>query len=206
MKRSIKGVFVVAALACCMQAFALKSPVTQLRSVATNILSALSRNSAGLRGSSRTKIVHKIINRYLVPAISINRMAASVLGRNVWARSSRSQKNAFIKQFKVLVINTYASAFASYNRDKIMFYPLRESYTKKQYLRVNSIILRRSGQKIPISYNVIRQGSKWYIYDFSIENVSMVRSYKSQFASILSSGGVSALVKKLKAHNSNVKK
>jgi phospholipid transport system substrate-binding protein len=203
MKKNLRNILFLVLLSSCMQSFAVVSPVTQLQGVATKILVTFDRNIKALRTSAHKRIVHRVINRYLIPVVAINRMAASVLGRNVWQKASSAQRSAFIKQFKYLVINTYATAFASYNRDKIMFYPLRGGYAGKQSLRVSSVIIRKTGQRISVSYNVIRSGSRWSIYDFSIENVSMVHSYRSQFASILNRNGIGALINKLKAHNAN---
>jgi phospholipid transport system substrate-binding protein len=42
-----------------------------------------------------------------------------------------------------------------------------------------------SSKEIPISYNVILKGGTWKVYDVVIENVSLVRNYRSQFNSIL---------------------
>ena len=71
----------------------------------------------------------------------------------------------------------------------------------EESLVVKSLILRRNGQKISVVYNLERQGDSWLIYDFSIENVSMVQSYRSQFANVLEQGGVKLLIQRLQAHN-----
>lgn len=198
-KQGLCGVLLIASV----QVFAITSPVTQLQTVARNIFSSLDRNQSKIRSKGGVRIIHGIVNRYLIPYVNMPRMAASVLGRVYWQKASSSQKREFIYEFKSLVINTYSSAFAAYDRDRIRFYPLRSSYAKASFLRVNSVILRRNGQRIPISYNLMRSGNKWLVYDFAIENVSMVHSYRSQFASILSSGGLSALISRLKVHNRN---
>jgi len=66
---------------------------------------------------------------------------------------------------------------------------------------VNSIIVRKSGQRIPVNYNLSRVGSSWKVYDFSIENVSMVQSYRSQFSGVLASSGLTGLIQRLSQHN-----
>ena len=63
--------------------------------------------------------------------------------------------------------------------------------------------MRKNGQVIPITYSLSKTSSGWLVYDFSVENISMVNSYRSQFASTLSSSGMGGLIKKLHNHNSS---
>ena len=70
-------------------------------------------------------------------------------------------------------------------------------------MTVRSMIIRHTGQKIGVDYNVVRSGDSWKVYDFSIENVSMVQSYRSQFSDVLPQQGMAGLLQRLKAHNKN---
>ena len=42
-----------------------------------------------------------------------------------------------------------------------------------------------STKEIPIYYRLILKDSRWKVYDLIIENVSLVKNYRSQFGSIL---------------------
>jgi phospholipid transport system substrate-binding protein len=42
-----------------------------------------------------------------------------------------------------------------------------------------------SSKEIPIFYKVILKDGTWKVYDVVVENVSLVRNYRSQFNSIL---------------------
>jgi phospholipid transport system substrate-binding protein len=83
----------------------------------------------------------------------------------------------------------------------VTFKPLREDFATRQTTTVYSTIVRKNGQRIPISYDVVRHGAAWKVYDFSIEHVSMVQSYRAQFADALAQGGMPALLKRLQNHN-----
>lgn len=174
------------------------SPVTQLQTIANHMVSQLKNNKTQLHNMA---VIRRIVNEVLVPAVDIDRMSASVVGR-YWRAATPAQKTQFEKEFTRLVTTTYASALSSYNDDKIEFKPLRESYASRQTLRVSSVIVRKNGQKIPITYDVLRSGDQWKVYDFSIEHVSMVQSYRSQFSDVLAQGGMPALLTRMQAHNS----
>lgn len=145
-------------------------------------------------------VIRRIVNQILLPHVDLNRMSASVVGR-YWKSATAAQQSQFKKDFSYMVTTTYSSALASYDDDKVQFYPLRGDYQSQQTTRVSSVIIRKSGQRIPITYDVVRAGDTWKVYDFSIEHVSMVQSYRSQFANVLAQGGMSALLSRLQNHN-----
>lgn len=177
--------------------FALISPTTQFQGVADKMISQLENNKSQLHKMS---VIRRIVNQILLPHVDLNRMSASVVGR-YWNQATPAQQSQFKKDFSYMVTTTYSSALASYDDDQVRFYPLRGSYQSQQTIRVSSVIIRKSGQRIPITYDVVRAGDTWKVYDFSIEHVSMVQSYRSQFANVLAQGGVPALLTRLQHHN-----
>ncbi|OGT25810.1 MAG: hypothetical protein A3I77_00085 [Gammaproteobacteria bacterium RIFCSPLOWO2_02_FULL_42_14] len=181
-------------------AVAAVSPVTELQGVANRMISQLDSNKARLGNIS---VIRRIVNSTLLPHVDLNRMSASVVGRN-WRTATPAQQAQFKKEFSDLVTTTYASALASYDDDRVEFRPLRENVSGRQTTRVDSVIVRKNGQRIPISYDVAQAGGQWKVYDFSIEHVSMVQSYRSQFAGVLANGGMPALLSRLASHNRNV--
>lgn len=181
-------------------AFAVTSPVVTLENVASQMLTYLQRNQDQLRHNP--KIIHRIVDRVLVPHIDVDRMAGAVVGRRHWRKATPAERKRFINEFKYLVVSTYSAALSSYNDDKIRFYPLRsKSVVGHRTVKVNSVIIRKNGQRIPIAYNLVLKNGQWKVYDFSIENISMVQSYRSQFAGVLAQGGMSLLLKRLVIHN-----
>ncbi len=177
------------------------SPVTVLNNAANQMLSSLAENKSKLQKGNG--IIYNIVNRVLLPYIDLDRMGMAVVGRQYWTSATPAQKDEFIKQFTHLVTSTYAAALASYNDDKVQFFPLRTDYTTSRLLTVKSVIIRRNGQRIAVDYNVVRDGDSWKVYDFSIENVSMVQSYRSQFSDVLAKQGMNGLLNRLRMHNQN---
>lgn len=183
----------------CQLALAVSSPTVMLQSVANQMLSYLQQHQAEL--NSHPQLITGVVERVLVPHINADRMAGLVVGRSVWQTATPAQRQAFITQFKKLVISTYANALASYNNDQVKFYPIRGGFAGRRTITVNSVIIRQNGQHIAISYNLGIQGNDWKVYDFSIEGISMVQNYQSQFADVLAHGGLSALIQRLNVYN-----
>lgn len=183
----------------CTLAFAAPSPLAMMQNIADKTLAYLQRNKAHLNGNAL--LIHRIVERVLVPHIDAYRMGGAVVGRRYWQTATPEQRTQFIKQLKYLVISTYAGALTSYDDDKVQFYPLRGNYAGQKSVRIRSVIVRKNGQRIPIVYNLALSHGQWKIYDFSVEGVSMVQSYRSQFAGVLAHGGLPALIQRLVIHN-----
>ena len=192
--KKIGVIFLISALTS-TSAMALVSPVTQLNSVAQKLLNQLRRNQANLKKSG---VVRRIARRVLMPHFDQNKIAASVVGRRHWFVASSGERSQFKRLFASLIINTYSAAFQNFNNDRVKFFPLRGSY-RQRTVTVNSVLIRGNGQKIRMSYNVVRAGSRWKIYDFTIAGVSMVQSYRAQFASILARGKLRGLIARLRS-------
>jgi phospholipid transport system substrate-binding protein len=157
------------------------------------MVSQLNQHKTELHDST---VIHQIVNTTLVPIIDSNRMAGMVVGRQNWYAASPQERREFVALFKKYVINTYANALASFDDDHLQVYPLRGNISQR-FVSVRSVIIRKSGQRIGISYNMVQSGGQWKVYDFSIEGVSIVQNYRSQFSSILASGGMHQLIQKL---------
>lgn len=186
-----------------INAQAVTSPLVMLQRVSTQILNNLDHNMKRLRSAEGNVYLHGVINRYLIPHVNVNRMATTVVGRRYWTQGTSAQKRTFINEFTKMIISTYSGALKSYNHDKLRFYPIGNAYKKAKYLSVRSLLIRPSGQRIPLSYNLMLVSGRWKIYDFSIDNISMAQNYRSQFATVLRSSGFSGLIKRLQRHNKN---
>lgn len=173
------------------------SPAQILQQVGNRMIDQLQQNKSQLRNRA---VIQRIVDNVLVPYIDINRMAGMVVGRQNWYSATPAVRHEFVRQFKRVVINTYANALATFNDDKVKVYPVRGG-VQGRFASVNSEVIRRSGQRIPIDYKLINKSSHWKVYDFSIEGVSIVANYRSQFSGTLAAGGLKALVAKLQQYN-----
>jgi phospholipid transport system substrate-binding protein len=178
--------------------WATSSPVPMLEKTAGNIVDVLDKNKAQLK--NKPIIVQQTVRDYLLPHIDVRGMARSVLGRAAWVRATDAEKKRFTKAFTELVVRTYSAPLAEYSDEKIMFLP-ECAAPSGRFTRVNSVIIRPSGQKIPLSYSLVLKKDTWKIYDFSVEGVSLLQSFKSQFGQILRVSNMDHLITELEAQS-----
>jgi phospholipid transport system substrate-binding protein len=175
-----------------------ETPVTTLQNTANRIITTLKENKTRLRGNHQ--LVYDAVEQHLLPIVDVNGMARSVLGRNAWMKASTSERVDFTRAFTQLIIRTYASPLADYSDETVRFLPFNGSLTNR-FIKINSIIVRSSGNNIPLNYSLVSINGQWKIYDLSIEGVSLLQSFRSQFAQALQDSNISTLVKQMHEHH-----
>lgn len=174
-----------------ISAFADDAPVQMLKQVSSQMIANLDKN----QGHINRQVISGIVHNVLLPHVELEAMSRSVVGKQYWSQATPEQKQQFKNAFTSLVIKTYSAPLASYNGETIDFKPMRASGGSR--VQVESVISRKNGQKIPVNYRLVQSGGSWKVYDFSVEGISMISSYRSQFDSILQQQGMAGLLKKI---------
>lgn len=172
-------------------------PVSMLQNVANNMIAGLKANKANLR--NKPQIVYRLAHQYVVPHADLPLMAKQVLPPQVWNNATPAQRAEFQKLFTTTLIRTYASALSSYEDQSIHFYPLRDG--SGSTVEVSSEIEGSGNQPIHVTYRVVRTSGGWKLIDLSVEGVSMLESFRDQFADILSQGNMAELLQRMSRHN-----
>lgn len=197
MKR-IKTILLVLAAALSQFAWAQSSPIPMLENSASQIIATLKQNKSSLKKNHH--IIHQAVEQYLLPNVDVTGMSRSVLGRQAWNKASAVERQAFTRSFTDLVIRTYANPLAEYTGETVKFLPVRGS-VDGQFVRVNSIIIRPNGQRIPLTYSLVAKNNNWKIYDLSVEGVSLLQSFRTQFGQILQNSSMQDLLAQMRKSN-----
>ena len=135
----------------------------------------------------REKLRDKIGVRF-----NYRQMVMRSLAKNYRERSEK-EREEFTALFKKLLENSYASKIENYQDETIKYV---KEQVKGKYALVNTEIIRKDGT-INVDYKLINEDGKWTVYDFVIEEVSLIRNYRSQFSKIIKTESYGALVSKL---------
>jgi phospholipid transport system substrate-binding protein len=110
-----------------------------------------------------------------------------------WKELSPEQRDEYVTSFSELIKNSYILKIERYTNEKIVF---KDDRAKGKYYYVYTDIL--SGDTaIPINYSLYQKGDQWFVYDVTIEGVSLVKNYRSQFDQIYRKEGFSGLMSKI---------
>ena len=198
--KTIKTMMFLMMIALTQPLWAQSSPVPMLENTANQILSTLKQNKSNLKQNHQ--IIYQAVQRYFLPNVDMNGMSRSVLGRQAWDKASVAERQAFTQVFTELVIRTYSNPLAEYTDETVKFAPLRTP-TDGRFVRVNSVIIRSTGQRIPLSYSLVAKNDGWKIYDLSVEGVSLLQSFRSQFGQILQNSSMQELIAQMRKNSKN---
>lgn len=190
----LNRIFLLLCMSLSHNLWAESSPVPMLERAANEIIATLKANKNILK--TNQEVIYKAVEANLLPNVDVAGMSRSVLGRQAWNKATPTERDAFSKAFTRLVIRTYSSPLAQYSDETIQFLPLRGSLGSR-FMRVNSVIVRSKGQNIPLSYSLVAKNGQWKIYDISVEGVSLLQSFRSQFAQVLQNSSISEVIKKM---------
>ncbi len=111
-----------------------------------------------------------------------------------WKKATPEQKQEFKAKFLTIMVNTYFSLLKEYSNEDVLF--LKEQLKKKKYAIVDTEIAS-GNKKIPVRYRMIKSNEDWKIYDFIPEGISLVSTYKKNYASILKKKGMDGLLNEM---------
>ena len=161
---------------------------SQLKNTIDEVIKIAKKDSMeSSKGDRRIAMQKAIDGRF-----NYSQMVRRSLGKTYDSLSDQKKQN-FIKLFKGLLENSYASKLESYRDEKINFL---DEVVKGKYALVKTNIVR-SNNTIRVDYKLILGNGQWKVYDFVIEGVSMIRNYKAQFTKIIRRDSYEVLVEKL---------
>jgi len=122
-------------------------------------------------------------------------MARRSLGRH-WRKRTGPEKKEFVNIYGDLLEQTYMGKVGDYSGEKVVYVAEK---VEGDYGIVKVKIANHNDREIPVMYRLKKKGKDWLVYDISIEGVSFVNNYRTQFNSIIVRSSYNKLVEKLKA-------
>ncbi len=125
----------------------------------------------------RKERVWSIIER----GFDFDELSKRILSRN-WKKLRPDQQKEFALLIGRLLGNIYMDRLMKFANEKVVF--TKESMLSEKRAEVRSKIISQS-KEIPLHYKMILKNGEWKVYDLTIEGVSLVKNYRSQFKNIL---------------------
>ena len=108
-------------------------------------------------------------------------LSKSTLSRN-WDKLKPDQQKEFMQLYKALLEKVYMDTILSYQDQEVVFG--KERALGENRVEVDTKLISGSTET-PINFRMISKSSEWWVYDFVVENISVVANYRSQFNRIL---------------------
>jgi phospholipid transport system substrate-binding protein len=123
----------------------------------------------------------EIIN-IVSPIFNFSLMAKLSLGKKYWPNLTIEQKEKFTGLFIKLLKKAYLKKLTLYTDEKIVF---KAPVLSGKKVHIPTEVISKDSRRTSMLYKLYKSKQGWQIYDMEIEGVSIISSYRSQFAHVL---------------------
>lgn len=153
---------------------------------------------------SKVEERRSLLEKVIGDRFDYEELTERALGKH-WKDVSPDQRKEVVDLFRSLLIKTYASRIESYSGEGVQYLRERiEQVEGKEYAEVLTKILSEKSA-LRADYQLIRKAGDWRVYDVKIEDVSLVRNFRSQFDRVIEKSSFSGLLEDLRAKSGKFK-
>jgi len=168
-------------------------PTEKIRQTTDKIIAIVS--DPALKSPEKKAERKRLIRLVVDERFNWEEMSRRTLARH-WRKRSETEKKEFIDLFGKLLERTYLDKVEGYSGEKVYY---ENEMIDGKYGIVQVKIVTKKETEIAVMYRVKKKKDEWYVYDISVEGVSLINNYRTQFNSILVRSSFKKLMDKLNA-------
>ena len=169
------------------------APTEQLKASVDQIIKVL--EDPALKPESRVRDRRAAIRKEAEGVFDFTETAKRALGRH-WQALAEADRHEFTSLFTDLIERAYISKIERYSGERIAY---TGEVVDGGLATVRTRFVTKQGTEIPVDYRMQQRGDRWLVYDVSVEGVSLVNNYRTQFDKIIQTSSYAELVRKMKS-------
>ena len=194
------GVFSFFSLAAAGQELA---PDQLVQKATDEVLAAIKSDKQLAAGDKQRAL--KLAEEKVLPYVDFEEATRLAVGR-AWSQANPEQRKQLVGEFRNMLVRTYANAIEAYQGQTLKVLPSRGGkQDAKDEATVRTQFVRAGGKPLPIDFQMRKTGQGWKVYDISVEGVSLVLTYRSEFDAVVRQEGIDGLIKRLGQKNTPAK-
>ena len=178
-------------------AYATLGPQELMQKVSQDMLRDLTGNREALRKDPAQ--VRALVDRHLLPYFDTDFAARLVLGKH-WRTATDQQRQRFIDAFYQSLMRNYGDALLEFTDDRIRFFPFKGD-PNADTATVRTEVKRDDGTPVPVNYSLRRTESGWKAWDVTIEGISYVKNFRTDFGAEIDQKGLDAVIQRLESQS-----
>jgi phospholipid transport system substrate-binding protein len=163
--------------------------------VVRNVLNELDKNREAMRKDPAK--LRKLVDAHFLPNFDTQYAATLVLGKH-WRTATPEQRKRFVEAFYQSLLQNYGESLLDFTPDRLTIQPYRGDPAAKT-ATVKTEVRRDSGARVPVNFSLRKTEAGWKAYDVTIEGISYVKSFRTDFGSEVEQKGLDAVIKRLES-------
>jgi phospholipid transport system substrate-binding protein len=172
-------------------------PQELMQKISQDLLRELDANRAAY--AKDPSKLRGLADKYLLPHFDVDYAARLVLGKH-WRTASEAQKKRFIDAFYQSLMRNYGDAIAEFTADRLSILPFKGDLASGS-ATVRTEVKRSNGTPVPVNYSMRATPQGWKAWDVTIEGISYVKNYRTDFGAEIEQKGIDAVIQRLEAQN-----
>ena len=168
------------------------APTDQLRGHVEQVIKIL--GDGDLKQPAKRGERREMILKIADEVFDFKEISLRTLGRH-WQARTPAEQAEFSSLFRDVLARAYVSQIENYSGEKVTF--LTDAI-EGDLATVRTKVITKAGTEVPVDYRMFVAASRWRVYDVSIEGISLVGNYRTQFNAIIQRKGYPDLVAKLR--------
>jgi phospholipid transport system substrate-binding protein len=176
---------------------ALTAPDALVKSLSEDVLASIRRDPTLQSGDIGR--LNALVDEKILPHVNFEKMTRLAVGRG-WREATPEQRQALTREFRSLLVRTYAGAVSTAKDYQVRMQPFRAEPADND-VTVRTQAVPGRGEPIQLDYRLERTAAGWKIYDVNVLGIWLVENYRNTFAGEISRGGIDGLIKSLADRN-----
>ena len=173
------------------------APDALVKGITQEVIAAIKQDKDIQAGNS--KKVTDLVEARVLPHFNFGHMTQLAMAVN-WRKASPDQQRMLTQEFSALLVRTYSSALSIY-RDQIIDYKPLRAKAEDTEVTVRSEVRQKGAQPVSIDYELEKTPAGWKVFDVKVGGVSLITTYKDDFANQVRESGIDGLIKTLASKN-----
>jgi phospholipid transport system substrate-binding protein len=174
-------------------------PQELMQKVSQDLLRELDANRAMYtKDPSKLRV---LADKYLLPNFDIDYAARLVLGKH-WRTATEAQRKRFIDAFYQSLMRNYGDAISEFTADRLTLLPFKGDLASG-VATVRTEVKRANGTPVPVNYSMRATPKGWKAWDVTIEGISYVKNYRTDFGAEIEQKGIDAVIQRLESQNAS---
>ena len=173
-------------------------PEELVKQITNDVMTAI-KTDKQLAAGDRQKAL-ALAEEKILPHVDFAEATRLAVGR-AWRDASPTQRQRLVEEFRAMLVRTYSNAIDSYQGQEMRVLPSRTKPGDTE-ATVRNQFIRAGGKPVPIEYQMRKtENGGWKIYDITVEGISLVLTYRSEFDQVVKQEGIDGLIKRLSQKN-----
>jgi len=173
------------------------APNELVQKITDEILAAI-KSDKQLAAGDKQKAM-KLAEEKVLPYVDFEQATRLAVGR-AWREATPEQKKRLVSEFRNMLVRTYSNAISTYEGQTLKVLPARGKQDPEETV-VRTQFIRAGCQPLPIDFTMHQKEGTWKVYDITVEGVSLVMTYRSEFDAIVKQKGIDGLIQALATKN-----